>query len=168
MKYEVIIMIKHNILTVSICVFMIFLFCNCRSSAQTKPGIQEGVRKMAEAIVRDLHNEGPIAWLKYFTKSKQFFMASNGMLVFPNIDSANKFVPIFAKQIKRVELKWKDIRIDSLSPKLGIMGASYHEDLIGEKGVQDSPSGYFTGLVENTSSGWKLRDAHWSTGGPQH
>ena len=167
MKYEVMVMLKHSILTVGIFVFMLLLLGNCRSSAQTK-GMQEGVRDMARAIVRDLHNEGPNAWLKYFTNSKQFFMASNGVLVFPNIDSANKFVPLFAKQIKRVELTWRDIIVDSLSEKFGIMAASYHEDLVGEKGVQDSPSGYFTGLVENTPSGWKLRDAHWSSGGPQH
>jgi hypothetical protein len=161
-------MVKQNFLTISFCVIIILLFCYSRNAGQTKTGMQEGVRSMAESIVRDLHNTGPNAWLKYFTNSKQFFMASNGMLVFPNIDSANKFVPMFARQIKRVELTWRDIRVDSLSPKFGIMAASYQEDLIGEKGVQDSPSGYFTGLVEKTSSGWKLRDAHWSTGGPQH
>ncbi len=163
-------MAKHIFLSVySISLLTIFFLCNCRGNFQTRSsGMQEGVRIMTKAIVMDLHNEGPTAWLKYFSNSKQFFMVSNGQLVFPNIDSANAFVPRFAKQIQRVDLTWNDIRIDSLTPDFGIMAASFHEVLIGASGVQDTPTGYFTGIVENTTTGWKLRDAHWSTSSTQH
>jgi uncharacterized protein YbdZ (MbtH family) len=163
-------MAKHFVFSVfSISLLSLCLLCICESECQTKSaGMQDGVRLMAQSVVRDLHNEGPAAWLKYFSTSNQFFMASNGMLVFPNIDSASSFVPRFAKQIQWVELTWNDIRIDSLTPDFCIMAAYYHESLIGAAGVQDTPSGYFTGVVENTSNGWKFRDAHWSTMNPQH
>jgi hypothetical protein len=149
----------------SINLITIFSLCISESNCQT---MNEGVHLMADAIVKDLHNEGPIAWLKYFSNSNQFFMASNGMLVFPNIDSANSFVPKYAKQIQRVDLLWTDIRVDSLTPDYGIMAATYHETIISATGVQDTPSGYFTGVVEKTVKGWKLRDAHWSTLNSQH
>lgn len=72
----------------------------------------------------------------------------------------------FATQIHQVDLTWGNIRIDSLTPSLGVMAASFHEIQIGEKGIQSSPSGYFTGVVESTLAGWKLRDAHWSIAKP--
>jgi hypothetical protein len=163
-------MAKHIVLSVfSISLLTICFLGNCRNDCQTiLTGMHEGVHLMSEAIVKDLHNEGPIAWLQYFSDSKQFFMASDGQLVFPNIDSANAFVPRFAKHIQRVDLTWNDIRIDSLTPDFGLMAATFHEALIGASGVQDTPTGYFTGVVENTATGWKLRDAHWSTLSPQH
>ncbi|HTY12412.1 MAG TPA: hypothetical protein VMF88_15220 [Bacteroidota bacterium] len=55
------------------------------SAAQTDSlGVREGVRRMADAIVRDLHGEGPAAWLRYFSHSENFFMASDGQLSFAN------------------------------------------------------------------------------------
>ena len=142
---------------------MIFISSNSGSECQTKTtGVKEGVRNMAYEIVRDLHNEGPISWLKYFSNSRQFYMASDGQLVFPNYDTADVFVRMFAKQVKQIDLTWSDIRIDSLSPDLGNLAASFHEILIRTGGIQDTSAGYFTGVVENTPTGWKLRDAHWS------
>ena len=160
---------KIILLLLYICLLTIFSSCKSISTGETKTaGVQEGVHQMADAIVRDLHNEGPIVWLKYFSNSKQFFMVSNGMLVFPNIDSASAFVPRLAKQLKRIELKWDNIRVDSLAPDLGIMAASFHEILISATGAEETSSGYFTGVVENTPTGWKLRDANWSIASPTH
>ena len=118
---------------------------------------------MALEIVRDLHTEGPAAWLKYFTHSDNFFMASDGELSFANFDSASFFVHNFATTIKRVDLTWSDMRIDSLSPELATMAASFHEVMYNVTGIQNTPAGYFTGTVERTASGWKLRNAHWSS-----
>ncbi|MGA7161378.1 MAG: hypothetical protein WBZ48_10275 [Bacteroidota bacterium] len=123
---------------------------------------------MADAIVRDLHNDGPNAWLHYFSRSQQFFMASNGQLVFPNNDSATIFVHEFSKKIRRVDLTWNDVRIDSLAPNLAVLAASFSEIQTSITGEQVAPAGYFTGIVEYTPSGWKLRDAHWSMSISQH
>jgi len=157
-----------NIIQFVLIICILSNFLSCKIEYQTKTtGVQEGVHQMAGAIVRDLHNEGPIAWLKYFSNSNQFFMVSGGQLVFPNYDTATVFVQMFAKQMRRIELTWNDIRVDSLTPDLGIMGASFHEILINTSDVQDTSAGYFTGTVENTSTGWKLRNANWSIACPK-
>jgi len=143
--------------------YAIFLL-STPSAAQTDSlGAREGVRQMATAIARDLHSEGPVAWLKYFSHSENFFMVSDGELAFANFDSADVFVHNFAKGVHRVDLTWGDMRIDSLSPVLALLAASYHETVFKEKGVQETPSGYFTGLVEWSPNGWKLRNVHWSS-----
>ena len=144
-----------------ICLLHILLSCKSVSQTDTT-GAEKGVRHMADAIVRDLHKDGPIAWLKYFSMSKHFFMASNGQLVFPNNDSAAAFVHTFAKTIRQIDLSWDDIRVDSLTPHLAILASSFHEVLISAAGRQDTSAGYFTGVVEYLPSGWKLRNAHWS------
>jgi len=163
-------MIKHTILVTVSTLLLISAssFIN-RSFGQTEiMGVREGIHHMADSVVRDLHNDGPIAWLRYFSHSQSFFMASNGQLVFPNNDSADTFVHKYAKQIIRVDLIWKDIRVDSLAPQLAVLAASYHEILTSSTGVQDTSSGYFTGVVEYTSTGWKFRNAHWSSNDSKH
>jgi hypothetical protein len=150
-------------------VFLIACFFHGNVIGQTeRAGVQEGVRTMADAIVRDLHTEGPMAWLRYFSHSERFFMASNGQLVFPNIDTATVFVQEFARKMRRIDLTWKDIRVDSLAPKLAVLAASFHEIQYGISGVQVTADGYFTGTVEYSQLGWKLRDAHWSMSDAQH
>jgi hypothetical protein len=163
-------MIKYIILITVITLLLISVSSlRNRSFGQTEiVGVQEGVHHMTDAVVRDLHNDGPVAWLRYFSHSQAFFMASNGQLVFRNNDSADTFVREFAKQIVRVDLIWNDMRVDSLAPHLAIMAASYHEILTSSTGVQDTPSGYFTGVVEYTSTGWKFRNAHWSSYDSKH
>jgi len=104
-------------LLIAVCTIMLFA-PNKSLSQSENVEVQSGIRAMANAIVRDLHSDGPIAWLRYFSRSQRFFMASDGQLVFPNIDTAETFVPQFAKKIKRVELTWNEIRVDSLAPGL--------------------------------------------------
>ena len=150
-----------------ICLLHILLSCKSVSQTDTM-GVEKGVRHMADAIVRDPHRDGPIAWLQYFSTSEHFFMASNGQLVFPNNDSAAAFVHTFAKTIRRIDLSWDDIRVDSLAPHLAVLASSFHEVLISVAGRQDTSAGYFTGVVEYLPSGWKLRNAHWSINSPKH
>jgi SnoaL-like domain len=147
--------------------FGIFFLMICPSSksvsqTNTSFGVDKEVRRMADAIVRDLHNDGPIAWLKYFSRSEHFFMASNGQLAFTNNDSADAFVHRFAKTIKQIDLTWNDVRIDSLAPHLAVFAASFHEILVNVTGKQETSNGYFTGVAEYVGGDWKLRDAHWS------
>ena len=159
-------MCKHiGLFFCAMCALSIFLFCDCVGQTD---GVQDGVSRMATAIVRDLHNDGPNAWLQYFSRSQQFFMASNGQLVFRNYDSATVFVHEYAKKVRRVDLTWNNIRIDSLAPNLAVMAASFSEIQTFANGEQEAPAGYFTGIVEYTPSGWKLRNAHWSESCPQH
>ncbi len=161
-------MSKHIVLLfIGIWLLMIF-FSNKSMSQKETVGVQEGVHHMAEDIVRDLHSDGPIAWLKYFSHSPQFFMASDGSLVFPNNDSAAAFVSEYAKKMRRIDLTWSDIRVDSLAPYLAVLAASFREVQLSADGSEQTPAGYFTGVAEYTPSGWKLRNAHWSLARPQH
>ena len=79
--------------------------------AARKESTEQGVSSMAAAIARDLHSEGPNAWLRYFGRSSGFFMASDGTVAFPNNDSATVFVHALAKSMKGVELRWGTLRI---------------------------------------------------------
>ena len=155
---------QFSLFAVSILIFTLFSSCDNQRTSQTKKAsVQESVRLMADSISEDLSKQGPIAWLHYFHRSPQFFMVSDGKLELPNNDSADVLVQHLTQQIKEIKLIWNDIRVDSLSSELAVMAASFHE-VFTYIGGRHSASfrGYFTGLVENTPSGWRLRDAHWS------
>jgi SnoaL-like domain len=125
--------------------------------------VRDSVQIMTESIARDVSGEGPVAWLKYFENTPDFFMASEGRLVFPNSDSATAFIKnILVKSISKIELRWDHIRIDPLTTKLAGVSANFHEDIIDPTGKKIVGDGYFTGIAEETSQGWKLRNAHWS------
>jgi hypothetical protein len=132
------------------------------SRATSKESTVEGVSKMAAAIARDLHTEGPNAWLRYFGRSPGFFMASDGAIAFPNNDSATVFVNALAKSTKRIELQWGTLRIDSLAPGVAQLAAPFDEVLTDTAGRDAKFSGYFTGVAVRGDSGWTLRNAHWS------
>ncbi len=118
---------------------------------------------MALHIADDLYKQGPIAWVTYFEKTPQFYMASGGMLAFPNNDSATAFVKnILAKNIKNIQLTWNDMRVDPLTPQLAGLAATYNEVLNGTDGKQILATGYFTAVAEKTAEGWQLRNLHWS------
>jgi hypothetical protein len=150
--------------------FSILLLPSCQNGSQPitnegdRKSVKEGVLKMTTDIASDIEKKGPIAWLDYFEQSPSFFMANDGQCVFPNNDSATKFVrDVVAKNILDVKLKWSNMRIDSLSPTMAILSADFHEDLFGKTNQMTTQDGYFTGLAEETSTGWKLRNLHWST-----
>jgi hypothetical protein len=128
----------------------------------TTPGVDLGVRAMANSIAKDLAHQGPVAWLHYFSRNPQFFMASDGHLVFPNRDSADAFIRILARRIVTINMTWSNIRVDSLDADHAIMGASYQEILRDTSGHLSPFVGYFTGLAERTPSGWEFRNLHWS------
>ncbi len=117
---------------------------------------------MAAAISRDLHTEGPNAWLRHFGRSPGFFMASDGTLAFPNNDSATVFVHQFATSMRRLELHWGTLRIDSLAPAVAQLAAPFDEVMVDTAGHETKISGYFTGVAVRGDSGWVLRNAHWS------
>jgi hypothetical protein len=125
--------------------------------------VRDSVRVMAESIANDVSREGPLAWLRYFENAPDFFMASEGRLVFPNNDSATNFIKnTLVKSISKIELHWNNIRIDPLTTRLAGISADFHEDITDYKGRKIAEDGYFTGIAEQTFQGWKLRNAHWS------
>ncbi len=125
--------------------------------------VQDSVRQMADLIARDVSSEGPVAWLKYFENSPDFFMASAGQLVFPSKDSAISYVKNkLVTTIKKIDLRWNNLRIDPLTPRLAGISADFHEDIMGFDDRKMPVDGYFTGIAKQTSEGWQLRNAHWS------
>ena len=138
-------------------------------AGQTDPGapqssaVKDGVGQMAAAIARDVSSDGPVAWLRYFADTTAFFMASDGQLVFPDHSSSVKFInEVLVKQIRHIHLKWNNLRIDSLTPVMALMGSDFHEDLTYSTGKTVLTEGYFTGIAQQGPKGWQLRNAHWS------
>ena len=140
--------------------------CGPNDSSALDPGasaeVRGAVRLLADSIAHDLTHDGPTAWLRYFEVSPGFFMASEGTLTFPNYDSAAAFVPRFASGVRRIALSWSDVRVDPLRSRLAVMGASFAEAITDTSGREITIGGYFTAVAEQTPSGWRLRDAHWS------
>jgi len=156
--------------------YPIFLFLavvlssSCSSPAPFTRGqyalVRESVQIMATEIAADVSQNGPLAWLKHFEDTSDFFMASDGHLMFPDYNSASAFINhVLVKMISKIELRWSDIRIDPLSPDLAMFGANYTEVLMDSAGkkMPISGPGYFTALAEKTPKGWQLRNAHWSS-----
>ena len=149
-----------------------FIFCSissCKNNAesftpQERSIVQDSVRLMADSIAKDISAKGPVIWLRYFENTPDFFMAADGQLAFPNFDTATNFINhTLIKIMPKIQLRWTNIRIDPLSTKLASFSAVYHEDITDPAGKTTAYDGYFTGIAHQTSQGWKLRNAHWSS-----
>ena len=145
------------------------LFINsCRNNAdpltkEQSSVVKDSVQQMFESIATAVSHEGPLAWLRYFENSPDFYMAADGQLVFPDNHAATNFLKnIYAKSVSRIELRWKDIRIDPLTSKTAGVAAIFHEDITDTAGKMSPSDGYFTGIAEQTAQGWQLLNAHWS------
>ena len=126
--------------------------------------VKDSVQKMAESIAAAVSHEGPMAWIRYFENSPGFFMASEGQLVFPNNAMANDFIKNkLVKIMPKIELHWSNIRIEPLTRDLASLAATFHEDISYADGRKLPSDGYFTAVARQTSQGWKLHNAHWST-----
>jgi hypothetical protein len=126
--------------------------------------VKEEVQQMADSIARNVSEMGPVAWLRWFENAPDFFMASEGKLVFSTFDSATSFInKTLVKTISKIELHWGNIRIDPYTEKLASIAAVFHEDMTDSAGNKLRIDGYFTGVAYKSSQGWRLRNAHWST-----
>ena len=147
---------------------LMFLIVSCNNCADSLTSaqssvIKDSVNQMVETIAKSISHEGPLVWLRYFENSPDFFMAADGQLVFPDNNAATNFLKnIYAKSVSRIELKWKDIRIDPLTNKIAGVAAFFHENITDTAGKMSPSDGYFTGIAERTAQGWQLRNAHWS------
>jgi SnoaL-like domain len=153
----------------TVCSIMLILFllaCNSRSSssdARQISTVRDSVGMMMESIAAGVSQQGPVAWLHYFEDTANFFMASEGRLVFANNDSARNFINhTLVKAISKIELQWHDIRIEPLTADYAQIAATFHEDITDATGKKIPADGYFTGLAHQVSAGWKLSNAHWS------
>jgi hypothetical protein len=125
--------------------------------------VEDGVRAFTQTVAHDVTQNGPTAWRKHFSDSPAFFMASNGLLVFPNSAAATKGIQDFARTIKQIELRWgDDLRVDPLTPDLAVVAATYHEIQVNTAGQRVDEAGFFTGIAEYRDGRWQFRNAHWS------
>jgi hypothetical protein len=146
----------------------IFQLSCCHSNtdsltAEQRLIVKDSVQQMVESIAVTITDEGPIAWLRYFENSPDFYMASEGQLAFANNDAATNFLKnIYVKSVSKIELSWHDVRIDPLTNKLAGIAAIFHEDITDTVGRRSPSDGYFTAIAHQTSQGCQLRNAHWS------
>jgi hypothetical protein len=125
--------------------------------------IDESARTFMHTVARDVTQEGPLAWLKFFDAGPGFFMAVNGQLAFPNAAAAEEGTQNFARTINRIDLTWgDDLRVDPLTAELAVVAASWREIQVDKAGHRIEEAGYFTALVEYRHGRWRFRDAHWS------
>jgi SnoaL-like domain len=146
------------------------MFSACEQPGATKvsnTSVRDSVQQMMTQLSKDITDKGPTAWLQYFEDKPGFFMASEGAMSFPNYDSAARFINnTLSRQVRRMKLEWRDVRVDVLDDDLAAIGASWLENMTDSTGETHLQSGYFTGVAEATASGWRLRNAHWSAISP--
>lgn len=130
---------------------------------QDKAAVENSVRQFMNSVEQDVTREGPVAWSHEFSDQPAFFMASDGVLVFPSGAAAAQGIQSLRQAIKNIELHWgEDLRVDALTPEFAVVGTSWQETRE-MQGRQVKDQGYFTGLVEQRNGKWQFRDAHWST-----
>ncbi len=122
------------------------------------------VRDFIGRVAREVSRDGPIAWKRAFQDGPQFFMASDGMLVFGDGAAMRSGVEALTHTLPQIELNFgEDLRVDPLTPTLASVGASYRELQTDAQGRRHEDHGYFTALAELRDGAWTLRNAHWSS-----
>jgi hypothetical protein len=158
---------RNSVLVLLSSIFFFISSCNNNIESFTpkeRALVQNSVQFMADSIAKTVSKEGPAAWLRYFENAPEFFMAADGQLVFPDINTATSFINItLIKMMPEIQLRWSNIRIDPLTINLASISAAYHEDITDSTGKMTPHDGYFTGITHQTSQGWKLLNAHWSS-----
>jgi hypothetical protein len=129
--------------------------------------IEQSVRAFATLVAHDVSQEGPAAWRRHFADIPAFFMAVDGHVEYASSAAASAGIQDLTRSIKRIELRWgDDLRVDSVTPHLAMLGTSWHEIIESVNGGRVDAGGYFTGLVERREGRWQFRDAHWSVTHP--
>ena len=131
-------------------------------TAEKRAAVEASVREFMSKVQQDVTREGPLAWQKEFQDSPAFFMASEGQLAFANGQAAQQGVQGLPKIIKKIALRWDDMRVDVLTTDLAAVGASWQEVREDPQGHSTTQKGYFTGVVEQQNGTWQFRDVHWS------
>jgi hypothetical protein len=136
-------------------------------SAVDRTAVEQSVRGFMNTVAQDVTQGGPTTWAKEFADGPNFFMASEGVLVFPSGAAAAQGIPALTQIIKKIELQWgSDLRVDPLTPDLAVVGSTYQEIRNDPQGHELTEKGYFSGVVEQRNGKWQFRDAHWSVQSP--
>src|SRR5215470_7838519 len=134
-----------------------------RARAAERAAVSAFVRELAA----DVSREGPAAWSRHFAPGEEFFMAADGVLVFPDGAAAARGVAALEKTLTAIELRFgEDLKVDPLTPDLAMVAVPHEEVLTDADGHRTESRGYFTALAEQHAGHWRLRDAHWSVPGP--
>ena len=150
--------------------FLLFASCiiiACNQTAavhteKTSAEMRKEVLMMMDSVVKDIAIS-PGKWMNYFEDTSLFCMASEGKLVFPNYNAAQKFIAdTLVHYISKVDLVWKNIHADSIAENTVAINTAYHEDLTATSGNVMDEDGYCTAIADNTNAGWKFRNLHWS------
>ncbi len=123
----------------------------------------DAVRQFVARVATDITARGPAGWRDFFDDSPNFFMASEGKLVFASGAAAREGIQGLSQVITSIQLRWgTDLIVQPLAPGVAMVAVPYNEvrvDTAGKKIVED---GYFTGVAESGPAGWRFRNAHWS------
>jgi D-serine deaminase-like pyridoxal phosphate-dependent protein len=130
---------------------------------EARRAVEDSARKFLEDVATAVTAEGPIAWRHEFANRPEFFMASDGGLVFSDGAAAARGIDALAANLPKISLTFTDLRVDALTPELAVVAASYSEVQEDGKGLSNTDRGYFTGLAELSAGHWQLRNAHWSS-----
>jgi hypothetical protein len=161
---------KTRITTIKLFAFvvLIFLVSSCQDhtdylTLSQSAIVKDGVQQMVDSIAKAVSYEGPVAWIRYFENSPDFFMASQGQLAFTNNDSLAIFLKnTYSKTVSKIDLRWNHVRIDPFTTRLAGIAAIFHEDITDFTGRKSPTDGYFTAIAHQTPQGWELQNAHWS------
>ena len=153
----------------------IFTGAHARSSQSITPAraakVEQDTRQLMQSVARDVTQQGPLAWLKYFEPGPSFFMAVNGQMAFADGTAASEGTQNFSRTIQRIELQWGDLRVDPLTSEFAVVGAPWREISVDRAGRRIEDAGFFTALAEFRDGRWQFRNAHWSsssTPSPSH
>ena len=147
---------------------LILLISSCHNNTDSlttaqRSIVMDSVQLMVDSIAKAISHDGPIAWLRYFENSSDFYMASEGQLAFTNNDSLADFLKnTYTKSVTKIELSWNHVSIDPFTSKLAGVAAIFHEDITDTGGGKIPSDGFFTGIAHQTSQGWQFQNAHWS------
>jgi hypothetical protein len=149
-------------------VVLIFLVNSCQYHADyltvsQSAIVKDSVQQMVDSIAKAVSYQGPVAWIRYFENSPDFFMASQGQLAFTNNDSLANFLKnTYSKTVSKIDLSWNHVRIDPFTTRLAGIAAIFHEDITDIMGKKSPTDGYFTAVAHQSPQGWRLQNAHWS------
>jgi hypothetical protein len=155
--------------TWKVAVVLVVIATGCSSSRDGAPtperaaAVDRQVQEFAATVAHDVTQDGPAAWRKHFSDGPEFYMATDGKLQFADSAAATAGIQNLQRMIKRIELKWSDVRVDPLTPELAGFRAAWHEVVDMADGKRIESGGYFTGTVEHRNGRWQIRNAHWST-----
>jgi hypothetical protein len=134
------------------------------ASAAARHAQEDSVRAFMAQVAQAVSTEGPAAWGRQFADSPEFFMASDGALVFSDGEAAARGIEGLTQALPKIQLSFgPDLRVDVLSDQYAMVGTSYSEVQTDAQGTEHHDRGYLTALAELHEGHWRLRDAHWSS-----